>query len=226
MSINGAYHFYLNDHLGTPQQLAAKNGAKSWEAIYEAFGKATVTTSTVTNNLRFPGQYADAETGYHYNFHRSYDNSTGRYIKVDPIGRSGGMNTYEYTIGNPLKNIDVLGLSPDIAGCFYKYSDVDILGCLADNDPVMQTVKANAQEFWGCYGCQVNCVADFIMPGMKELAMTTAKYRAAELADKFAKQAALGVLKRFNGVLTAVDAGLAVKCYYNCSKKKNCCELK
>jgi uncharacterized protein RhaS with RHS repeats len=47
MSVNGAYHFYLNDHLGTPQQLAQKNGAKSWAAIYEAFGKATVTTATI-----------------------------------------------------------------------------------------------------------------------------------------------------------------------------------
>jgi RHS repeat-associated protein len=31
-------------------------------------------------NLRFPGQYFDQETGLHYNYHRTYDPQTGRYI--------------------------------------------------------------------------------------------------------------------------------------------------
>ncbi|MCP4375239.1 MAG: RHS repeat protein, partial [bacterium] len=64
------YHFYQNDHLGTPQKLVKQNGAVVWSAGYSAFGQATVEVSTVKNNLRFPGQYFDAETGLHYNFHR------------------------------------------------------------------------------------------------------------------------------------------------------------
>ncbi|MEM4313444.1 MAG: RHS repeat-associated core domain-containing protein [Thermoplasmata archaeon] len=55
-----------------------------WDATYEPFGKATVTTATVTNNLRFPGQYYDAETGLHYNYYRYYWPETGRYISADP----------------------------------------------------------------------------------------------------------------------------------------------
>jgi len=110
-SANGSYHYYLNDHLGTPQQLAAKNGAKSWEAMYEAFGKATVTSSSVTNNLRFPGQYADAETGFHYNFHRTYDDQIGRYIKSDPIGKEGGINLFGYSSGSPIMHSDPRGLT-------------------------------------------------------------------------------------------------------------------
>ena len=106
----GSYHYYLNDHLGTPQQLALKNGAKTWSAVYEAFGKATVTTSTITNNLRFPGQYADSETGLHYNWNRTYDNQIGRYIKADPIGIRGGVNGYLYTNSNPIIYIDNKGL--------------------------------------------------------------------------------------------------------------------
>ncbi|RMK76117.1 hypothetical protein IPC84_28670, partial [Pseudomonas aeruginosa] len=37
-------------------------------------------------NLRFPGQYYDAESGLHYNYFRDYDPETGRYVESDPIG--------------------------------------------------------------------------------------------------------------------------------------------
>ena len=75
-------------------------GRKVWEAEYEPFGKATVNEDPdgdgklVTNNLRFPGQYYDAETGLHYNYHRDYDPVTGRYLQPDPIGLLGGLNPY------------------------------------------------------------------------------------------------------------------------------------
>ena len=50
-------------------------------------------------NLRFPGQYYDAETGLHYNYFRDYDPSVGRYVESDPIGLEGGSNTYRYANG-------------------------------------------------------------------------------------------------------------------------------
>ena len=57
-----------------------------------------------------PGQYYDSETGLHYNYFRTYDPSTGRYIESDPIGLKGGLNTYGYIGGNPLNYVDPLGL--------------------------------------------------------------------------------------------------------------------
>ncbi|WP_229626435.1 RHS domain-containing protein, partial [Vibrio parahaemolyticus] len=51
--------------LGTPQALTDETGATVWKASYSPFGKATVTTEQIKFNLRFPGQYYDAETGLH-----------------------------------------------------------------------------------------------------------------------------------------------------------------
>ncbi len=105
------YYFYHNDHLGTPQKLVAQNGSIVWSATYSAFGEANVDIETVKNNLRFPGQYSDAETGLHYNFHRYYDPIIGRYIKIDPIGFAGDdVNWYEYGWNSPLYWIDPYGL--------------------------------------------------------------------------------------------------------------------
>ena len=83
-----------------------------WQADYRPFGEANVHTETIVNNLRFPGQYYDAESGLHYNYFRDYDPGIGRYVESDPIGLLGGINTYAYVDGNPLRWIDFFGLRP------------------------------------------------------------------------------------------------------------------
>jgi RHS repeat-associated protein len=106
------YYFYQNDHLGTPQKLTAINGAVVWAAKYSSFGKADVdATSGITNNLRFPGQYCDQETGLHYNYFRYYDPKIGRYLRVDPIGFTGGdTDLYAYVLNDPVNLVDPEGL--------------------------------------------------------------------------------------------------------------------
>ena len=100
-----------NDHLGTPQKLTDQSQVVVWEADVNPFGETTITTNTITNNLRFPGQYYDDETNLHHNGYRTYDPSIGRYIQSDPIGLSGGINTYSYVGSNPLNLTDPNGLA-------------------------------------------------------------------------------------------------------------------
>jgi len=103
-------YYYHNDHLGTPQKLTDSTGTVVWSADYKPFGEATITVSTVTNNLRFPGQYYDAETGLNYNYFRDYNPSIGGYIESDPIGLWGGINLYRYVGNNPIYWTDPIGL--------------------------------------------------------------------------------------------------------------------
>jgi len=104
---------YLHtDHLGTPRRATSETGAVVWSWDSDAFGK-TVPNQDPDNdgvstiiNLRFAGQYYDAETGLHYNYYRYYDPSIGRYVSSDLIGLLGGLNTFAYVNGNPLIYID------------------------------------------------------------------------------------------------------------------------
>ena len=108
---NSQYYFYQNDHLRTSQKLTAVNGAVVWSAKYSSYGKAQIETgSSVTNNLRFAGQYYDLETGLHNNYYRYYNPATGRYLTSDPIGVYGGVNMYIYALNNPETNNDPKGL--------------------------------------------------------------------------------------------------------------------
>lgn len=122
-----------SDHLGTPRLVTDDTAKPTWQWAYSAFGdnkptgilKATTNpNSAITNqpvllvatnpgavlNLRFPGQYADSETGLFYNYFRTYQPNQGRYTQNDPIGLDGGANRFGYVEGNPLTMTDPEGL--------------------------------------------------------------------------------------------------------------------
>lgn len=105
------------DHLDTPRVIVRSSDHAiqwRWDSA-EPFG-ATVPNQNPSGlgafvfNQRFPGQLYDAETGNFQNWHRDYNPRTGRYLQSDPIGLQGGINTYAYANGNPISNIDPLGL--------------------------------------------------------------------------------------------------------------------
>ncbi|MCU7837114.1 MAG: RHS domain-containing protein, partial [gamma proteobacterium symbiont of Taylorina sp.] len=106
-----------SDHLGTPHSLSDENGVEVWYAEYDPFGKANINDDpdgdgiSITFNIRLPGQYEDSESGLFYNYFRYYDPTLGRYITSDPIGLEGGLNTYAYVESNPLRYVDLFGLT-------------------------------------------------------------------------------------------------------------------
>jgi RHS repeat-associated protein len=134
-----AIFFYQTDHLGTPLMMTDQVGQVVWEAEYLPFGEPVSINEDVdgdgvkvTNNLRFPGQYEDGETGLHYNWARYYEPRIGRFTSVDPIQeskmviasstcgykipssvmeRSQDMEPYVYGVNNPITYDDPTGLS-------------------------------------------------------------------------------------------------------------------
>ncbi len=106
-----ALHHYHLDLLGTPQELTNDNGKITWRAELRAWGSvARQAEADVANPIRFQGQYADEETGLHYNRCRYYDPVVARYVTPDPIGLAGGDNAYAY-VPDPTTWIDPFGLT-------------------------------------------------------------------------------------------------------------------
>jgi RHS repeat-associated protein len=105
------------DHLSTARVIARSTDHAivwSWGSD-EPFGQTQANANpnnlgVYTYNPRFPGQVADAESGWFYNWHRDFNPSLGRYAQSDPLGLGGGINTYVYVASNPLGNIDPRGL--------------------------------------------------------------------------------------------------------------------
>lgn len=105
-------HTYQCDHLGTPLALYCKQGAIDWSVELDAWGRTLkeFNPNQLHQSVRLQGQQTDEESGLFYNRNRYYEPDSGRFITKDPIGLSGGLNHFSYVNGNPLNNIDPLGL--------------------------------------------------------------------------------------------------------------------
>ncbi|WP_073496260.1 putative T7SS-secreted protein [Actinacidiphila paucisporea] len=104
------FYAVVTDPVGTPTELLTAQGETAWRISTPLWGGGPATATAADCPLRFPGQYADDETGLHYNLHRYYDPHTARYLSADPLGLLPADNDYAY-VHNPTARTDVLGLA-------------------------------------------------------------------------------------------------------------------
>ncbi|MGN9841530.1 RHS repeat-associated core domain-containing protein [Nonomuraea sp. H19] len=110
--IDEQFYAIATDLIGTPAELVDPDGNLAWRTRQDLWGASTDLVSTGADcPLRFPGQYADEESGLQYNYFRHYDPASAHYLASDPIGLSGGWNPHAY-VDNPKSWCDPLGLSP------------------------------------------------------------------------------------------------------------------
>ena len=106
-------HYFHCDQIGIPREMTDKDGNLVWFGDYYGWGKLkseTKVTVTAHQPFRLQNQYADSETGLHYNFFRYYEPECGRFINQDPIGLWGRNNFYLYGLNSSVW-IDFLGLT-------------------------------------------------------------------------------------------------------------------
>ncbi|WP_295976566.1 RHS repeat-associated core domain-containing protein [uncultured Aggregatibacter sp.] len=99
--------------MGVPQELTDENDNLCWYGDYLGWGKLRNSHNLMADAhqpFRLQNQYADEETGLHYNFLRYYEPALGRFITQDPIGLMGGMNVYQFA-NNTQAWVDPLGLA-------------------------------------------------------------------------------------------------------------------
>jgi RHS repeat-associated protein len=107
----GNLYYVHTDRQATPQFVTNTAQTSVWSTTYQPYGTTPTIVSSITQNLRFPGQTSDLETGFNYNHFRDYMPNLGRYLESDPIGIWGGLNPYRYANANPGQFTDSMGLS-------------------------------------------------------------------------------------------------------------------
>jgi RHS repeat-associated protein len=94
------------DHLNRPVRMTDAAKAAVWDAVWLPWGGVHSITGTATLDARLPGQWFQLETGLHYNWHRQYDPTEGRYTQPDPLGFVDGPSVFAYARGAPQGLVD------------------------------------------------------------------------------------------------------------------------
>ncbi len=151
-------YFYHTDHLGTPIMMTNSSGTIVWEGELQPFGERNLIKGSITNNLGFPGQYYDTETGQYYNWWRYYNAEIGRYHEKDPIRFKGGINPYSY-VTNPVNWIDRWGLKPGD-----KYQTQDAAATTALDDIIKTSISEDLEYAGWIYKNTDKCTYSYTNP--------------------------------------------------------------
>ncbi|MFK0044978.1 putative T7SS-secreted protein [Streptomyces sp. NPDC090741] len=110
--VDERFYAIVTDLVGAPTELVDERGGLAWRSRSTLWGStAWSRDATAYTPLRFPGQYFDPESGLHYNYFRTYDPETARYLSPDPLGLAPAQNPSAY-VSNPHQWCDPFGLAP------------------------------------------------------------------------------------------------------------------
>ena len=111
LPLGGSSLYYSQDHLGSVRDvLAAQSGTRVAAFDYDPYGYPSQSTGRISTDFRYAGLFFDQQDGLYLSEHRVYDPKAGRWLSRDPLGVSGGVNTYSYASGNPSNAVDPRGL--------------------------------------------------------------------------------------------------------------------
>jgi RHS repeat-associated protein len=201
--IEGGATFYIHtDHLGTPQLMTDSQGGIVWQIDSRPFGDNPTITGTQSLNLRFPGQYYDAESGLNQNWFRDYNPNLGRYVEADPILQANFLlkgtrvflvpyyldkptllDAYSYVQNNPIILSDPSGLSSE---------NNSTSGLSCEQDAEAKYKKCLDLYDWNRRGCVASCkMISSVFPSIYRSCWTscqTADYNATNGCKEYKRR--------------------------------------
>ena len=135
---NDERYFMVSDRQESSRQVVDDRGNVRAQYDYDPYGAEQKVSGELDSDVGYSGLIRHKATGLAFALFRSYDALQGRWLNRDPVGETGGVNLYEYVLGNPLSWSDPSGLT---ASCPAKLSQVSKTTC-----------DANAPQGWVPYG--------------------------------------------------------------------------
>ena len=157
MKYNDNMYFYQYDGLGNIVGLVDVNGAVVAEYVYDAWGRTTSRSGSMSqiNPFTFKNYYYDTESGLYYLMSRYYDPVVGRFINADGVSAgvsdtANGYNLYAYCFNNPVNMVDDSGNWPKWIKSTVKWVAKNIV------KPVVKTVQKTLSKVDLTYSTGVN----------------------------------------------------------------------
>ncbi len=142
--------YVATDHLHRPIRMTNAAKAVMWSATWTPWGAPHAITGAATLDARFPGQWFQLESSLHYNWHRHYDPTLGRYTQPDPLGFVDGPSGYGYAVGSPGMAVDPRGQYVQVVVTLCRMYPA---ACAAAASAVIMTVFP---DWWRPKLCAVN----------------------------------------------------------------------
>lgn len=196
---NGSIYFLHDDRLGTPQAATGSTPSIAWSTTYEPFGQIGDAPTQIAQDLRLPGQENDLETGLYHNGHRDYVPGWGAYQRSDPFDLAGGMNTYAYASGNPLRFTDPFGLDCPLLQAAQDYLNYQLASAEA------ATANATASLLTQLYSADTALVSDVANDAVDALSQVNSSVANVE---SNAANAWVDILSQFNSAWTGTYADI------------------